>query len=129
MNLSGGRDSFKMNTDAKTACGERHRRADLDFCSYREGSLADIIQHRNANSPMSHQTGTTRSTLPDHMIEFTAKIMLETKSQTIIDSVGIFRARQCQGKGTRTRRAATKAPRGISTRMAGEIVGNGMALT
>jgi hypothetical protein len=51
------------------------------------------------------------------MMEFTAKMVLETKSQTIIDKVGTFRALQCHGRGTRTRRAATKAPKGISACM------------
>lgn len=41
-------------------------------------------------------------------------MIFEVKSQIMIEIVGIFRARQCQGSGMRTRVAAMKAPTGNS---------------
>jgi len=61
-------------------------------------------------------------TFPAHIIELMANVMLETKSQAIMERVAIFLALQCQGKGIRTEIAAKNAPMGSSTCM---IVGKG----
>lgn len=43
--------------------------------------------------------------------------MLTMKSHAIIDNVGIFRARQWPGRGSRTNKAARIEPTGIATDM------------
>jgi len=63
---------------------------------------------------MSHHTGTGLSTLPAHTMAFTPYMTLTTKSHEIIARVATFRARQCQGRGMRTRTAPRKANRGSS---------------
>ena len=63
---------------------------------------------------MSHQTGITTSTLSAQTIVLTPYIMFEINNHAMMESVETLRARQCHGKGTRTRTAATKAPMGNS---------------
>lgn len=63
---------------------------------------------------MSHQTGITMSILLAQTIALIPYIVLEINNHAMIESTGILRARQCHGRGTRTRTAATKAPIGNS---------------
>lgn len=50
----------------------------------------------------------------------TAYIKFEMNSQAMIERVGMLRARQCHGRGTRTSRAANMAPAGSSICIEGE---------
>lgn len=54
---------------------------------------------------------------PAHMTELMANIMLEMKSQAIMERVATFLALQCHGRGMRTRAAAMNAPMGSSNCM------------
>lgn len=62
-----------------------------------------------SNIPISHHTGATFKTLPAHMTELMPYIMLEMKSQAIMERVPMFLALQCDGRGMRTRAAAINA--------------------
>jgi hypothetical protein len=63
---------------------------------------------------MSHQTGIGFLTLPAQTIALTPYITSTVKSQNITARVATLRARQCHGRGTRTRRADIKAKVGSS---------------
>jgi hypothetical protein len=62
-----------------------------------------------SNLPISQYTGATFKTVPAHMTELMANIMLEMKSQAIMERVPMFLALQCDGRGMRTRAAAINA--------------------
>lgn len=69
---------------------------------------------------MSHQIRAFTSAFPVHRTEFMPSMTLIVKSHTIMERAGTLRARQCQGSGISTRRAAMKQPTGSSERIVGE---------
>ena len=75
----------------------------------------------NVDVPKSHQIGATSWTRPDQIIALIPYVKFDMKSQTIIESVVIFRVRQCHGRGTSRRAQARNAPMGISRCIMKEI--------
>ena len=55
---------------------------------------------------ISHHTGTTISKLLPQIRASTAKITFERNSQTMIERVATFLARQCHGRGRKSDKAA-----------------------
>lgn len=75
------------------------------------------------NLPISHHTGTKMIALSLHIIEFIPKTRFEINNQAMRESVAIFLALQCQGRGARQRAAAVKAPIGSSACILSETYG------
>ena len=62
---------------------------------------------------MSHQILSLISTLSYHSMTFTPRATFRKKSQAMSDRVGMLRARQWPGSGTRTRTAARKEAKAL----------------
>lgn len=113
-NQTAGCGLFEVYTYTEATCGDSNIRPNLQFANCLNQKKALGVQ-REVDLPISHHTGTTTRVLSFHIIELMPKLRLVTNSQAMMDSVGIFLAFHCHGRGARHRPAPVNAPIGSST--------------